>query len=279
MTEIFIDKNALKHMEQDTTDTANQTNNTTTPTPTPAASGGIQMKDLLIPVSVIVAGLFIAGGLYFGGESTSPIEGDVAVAVAGQQAQPAGTTDKVNPVTEDDHIKGSIDAPITIVEYSDFDCPFCSRFHTTMNEITEKYSGDEVAWVYRHFPLAQLHPQAAAVSSASECVAELGGNDAFWSFTDAYYAARGAQDATPHAVLIPRLALATGVSQTAFTECFESGRKADDVQEDLDNAVETGGRGTPWSILIGPTGKTYPINGALPQSAVEQLIEVARQEA
>jgi protein-disulfide isomerase len=245
-----------------------------------AQQSGMGMKDFLVPLSVVVAGVFIGGGLYFGGGTAQNVPTQV-VAEGGQPAaaQPSDTTSAVNPVTADDHIKGSLDAPIKIVEYSDFDCPFCSRFHVVMNAVTEKYSGDEVAWVYRHFPLEQLHPLAPAVSAASECIAELGGNDAFWTFTDAYYETRGAQDATPHAELIPRLALEAGVNQAAFTECFDSGRMASAVQEDLDNAVETGGRGTPWSILIGPSGKTYPINGALPQSAVEQLIEVALQEA
>ena len=64
-----------------------------------------------------------------------------------------------------------------------------------------------------------------------------------------------------------------------LTECFESARHASAVQEDMDDAVETGGRGTPWSIIIGPTGKTYPVNGALPQQTIEQLIAVAKQEA
>lgn len=244
-----------------------------------AVQNGIGMKDLLIPLSVVIAGIFIAGGLYLSGGSDSMVAIEGGQPAAAVPTQEADNTSKVNPVTADDHMKGSLDAPIKIVEYSDFDCPFCSRFHTVMNDITEKYSGDEVAWVYRHFPLEQLHPLAAAVSAASECVAEIGGSDAFWAFTDGYYDARGAQDRTAHDVLIPRLALEAGVGQAAFTECFESGRKASDVQEDLDNAVATGGRGTPWSILIGPTGKTYPINGALPQSAVEQLIELALQEA
>jgi len=254
-------------------------NNHSNHRPAAAAQNNIGIKDFLVPLSVVIAGVFIAGGLYLSGGGLAPAGAPLVLEGGQPAAVPADTTDKVNPVTADDHIKGSLDAPIKIVEYSDFDCPFCARFHVVMDAVTEKYSGDDVAWVYRHFPLEQLHPQAAGVSAASECVAELGGNDAFWVFTDGYYDARGAQDATPHEVLIPRLALEAGVEQAAFTECFQSGRKAADVQADLDNAVETGGRGTPWSILIGPTGKTYPINGALPQSAIEQLIEVARQEA
>ena len=108
---------------------------------------------------------------------------------------------------------------------------------------------------------------------------EIGGNDAFWSFSDAYFAARGAGDATAHDVLIPRLVLEAGVSEDVFTDCFESGDMNARVQADMTNAGETGGGGTPWSILIGPSGKTYPINGALPVSAVEQLISVAKAEA
>jgi protein-disulfide isomerase len=257
--------------EEQNTSFSNQT--------TASSRDKLSLKDLMIPVSILVAGLFVGGGLYFGGGSTgSQVALTAPTAPSAPTApQQVDNTAKVAEVTDEDHIKGSLNADITIVEYSDFDCPFCSRFHDTMNEIVANNS--DVAWVYRQFPLEQLHPQAPAVAAASECVAELGGSDAFWSFTDGYFTARGAGDKTPHNVLIAQLATSAGVAEADFTECFESGRKVQAVQDDLNNAVETGGRGTPWSILIGPTGKTYPINGALPTSAVEQLIEVARQEA
>ncbi|MCA9360822.1 thioredoxin domain-containing protein [Candidatus Nomurabacteria bacterium] len=235
-------------------------------------------RDLLIPVSIIVAGLFVGAGLYFGGGgSGSPV---IAVDTVNQPvAEAVDNTGKVNPVTENDHIKGSLAAKVKVVEFSDFDCPFCSRFHDVMNAVMAKYSGDEVAWVYRQFPLEQLHPNAPAIALASECVSKLGGNDAFWTFADGYFSAKGSGDSTPANELIPKLVLQAGVSGPAFTECFDNKELASEVQDDMNNAVETGGRGTPWSIIIGPTGKTYPINGALPQSAVEQLIEVALKEA
>jgi protein-disulfide isomerase len=247
---------------------------------TPVAAAAPQStlaKDLMIPVSIVLAGIFVGAGLYFsagtGGGATAPAPSAPA------QAAQADNTDKVKPISaEDDYFKGDIDAPIQIVEFSDYDCPFCSRFHDVMNAVVEKYP-DDVVWTYRHFPIEQLHPQAPAVAIAAECVGELEGNDAFWSFTDAYFQARGAQDGTAHDVLIPRLALAAGVTQADFTTCFESGDMTARVQADMQNAGETGGRGTPWSILIGPSGKTYPINGALPQSSIEQLISVAKAEA
>lgn len=93
-------------------------------------------------------------------------------------------TAEFTPVTEKDHIRGSLDAKVIIVEFSDYDCPFCKRFHNTMIEVFESYDESEVAWVYRHFPLDQLHPEARTKAVASECIASLEGNDAFWAFSD-----------------------------------------------------------------------------------------------
>ncbi len=231
-------------------------------------------KDLLIPGAIVIAGIAIGMGLYFSGGSTSG--GNLAADPVIEPEEEVDRTDQVAEVTSDDHRKGPADATVTIVEYSDFDCPFCSRFHDSMNELVS--ASDDVAWVYRHFPLEQLHPQAAGVAVASECVADIAGDDAFWSFTDGYFAVRGARDATPHDVLVPRLANEAGVTSAQLQECLESGRFQADVQADVDNAIATGGRGTPWSIVIGPSGKTYPINGALPKAAIEQVIQLARDE-
>lgn len=102
--------------------------------------------------------------------------------------QPAKASETFNPegfiaVNEDDHLRGNPEANIVIVEYSDYECPFCTRFHTDMKEILADYEG-EVAWVYRHFPLIQLHPNAIMVSNAAECAAEIGDNEAFWELSD-----------------------------------------------------------------------------------------------
>jgi protein-disulfide isomerase len=88
-----------------------------------------------------------------------------------------------------DHVRGNKDARFLLVEYSDYSCPFCARFHPTAQQLVEEFDG-ELAWVYRHFPLDQLHPTARSEAEASECVAKLAGEDAFWSFTDALYGAK-----------------------------------------------------------------------------------------
>lgn len=84
---------------------------------------------------------------------------------------------------ENDHVNGDRDAKVLLVEYSDFQCPFCQRFHPTTKQVLEQF-GKDVALVYRHFPLDQIHPYARPAAVASECVAEIGGNDAFWKFAD-----------------------------------------------------------------------------------------------
>ncbi|MEK7638927.1 MAG: thioredoxin domain-containing protein [Patescibacteria group bacterium] len=240
------------------------------------ASTALQTKDMLTPAAIVVAGLFVGVGLYFGDGASTAAQN--VPAPAEQAAAATAATEKVDPISAEDHIKGNPDAPIKIVEYSDFDCPFCSRFHATMNTLVENSNG-QIAWVYRHFPITGLHPNANSVALASLCVAELGGNDAFWTFADAYFEARGKGDKTPHETLIPQLVLQAGVNRTAFTSCFESGRHQSIIDEDLADVGETGGQGTPWSILIGPDGKTYPINGAVPQAAIEQLIDIAKTDA
>ncbi len=259
-------------MEENTKETTSTNSITKTTSTSP-------LKEVMTPLAIVLAGMFIGAGLYFGGDqapSNGTLEND-SVVLEGDAVQAAPSLDNVDPVTPDDHIKGNPAAPVKIVEFSDFDCPFCSRFHDTMDNIVNSY-GDQVAWVYRHFPLESIHPQASAVAVASECVAKLGGNDAFWIFTDGYFEARGSGNNTAHSTLIPQLVTTAGVEQGAFTACFESGEFNANVQADLNDAIETGGRGTPWSIIIGPSGKTYPINGAVQQQVIEQLIDTALKE-
>jgi protein-disulfide isomerase len=96
-----------------------------------------------------------------------------------------GTDIDVDPVTEEDYLLGDRNSRYILFEYSDYDCPFCSSFHATAKEFTE--ANADVAWVYRQFPLDQLHPNARAKSEAALCAGEVGGNDAFWAFSDAMF--------------------------------------------------------------------------------------------
>lgn len=90
----------------------------------------------------------------------------------------------LKPVEKDDYIRGSLNAKVKIIEYSDLQCPFCARHHPVLQKVVSEYSRDEVAWVYRHFPLSSIHPQAQHLSESAECAGEIGGQKGFWAFID-----------------------------------------------------------------------------------------------
>lgn len=230
----------------------------------------------MIPLAIIVAGGFIAGAVFFGGGNANTPSA-VNIGTQSPPAEPTGSTDAVRPITSEDHIRGNPNAKVFIVEYSDFECPFCKRFHNTMKQVMDEYGASgQVAWVYRQFPLEQLHPvKAMREAVISECVAELGGNDAFWQFADEFFAVTPANNQTNLDVVIPEIINKIGLSQSAIDECAASGRYDEHIQNDIQNAIETGGRGTPWSVVVAPNGETFPLSGAQPYNSVKQLIDLA----
>ena len=186
---------------------------------------------------------------------------------------------KLRPVTTDrDHIRGNPAAPVTLVEYSDFECPFCKSFHPTVKKLVDE-SGGRVRWVYRHYPLDELHPvKARKEAVASECAAELGGNDAFWKFADRFFELTPSNNRTDIDTVLPRIAGEIGLDKARFASCLASGRHDRRIAEDAQDAAATGGRGTPWSLIVSKSGKTYPLSGAQPYVVVKQLVELAREE-
>ena len=217
----------------------------------------------ITPISIILAGGLIGLGVYFGG--------GIQTGSKTPTGEAPESTVAFKEVGKDDHILGNPDAAVKVIEYSDFDCPYCRVFHKTMKSIIEEYGKDgDVAWVYRHLPLDQLHPNARKKSEASECVASLGGNAAFWSFADKIFESEGNPDLT----LLPAFAKESGVDEAKFNECLNSGRTAELVKEDEADAVKIGARGTPHSIIT--TGeKSMPVSGAVPLESMKQLIDQA----
>ncbi len=192
-----------------------------------------------------------------------------------QQAQKADELAKnVRPVSKErDHILGNPDAEVSIIEYSDFECPFCKRFHKTAKRLVEAFDG-RVNWVYRHFPLGFHNPAAQKEGEASECAAELGGNKAFWGFTDKVYemTPSNGKGLTPEAMA--SIAESVGVDRKAFMECFESGRHAGRVQEDFREGSSIGISGTPGNILLNnKTGDVMVRSGARPFEALQPDID------
>jgi len=185
----------------------------------------------------------------------------------------------VKLVDSKDHVRGNPDAPVKLVEYSDFECPFCKSFHQTLKQVMDEYGKDgKVAWVYRHFPLDSLHSKARKEAQAAECANELGGNDAFWAYADGLFDVAPSNDRLDLS-LLPQIAEKIGLDRSKFEACLDGdargGKFADHIEADFQNASASGGTGTPYSIVIAPGGKTFPINGALPYSAVKSIIDLA----
>ncbi len=227
------------------------------------------------PMAIVIAGALIALALYFsnsGGKTadTTTTTAGTTGTPGNTAAQPAAPTiGNFRPVSNEDHIRGGANAKVTIIEYSDLECPFCKRYHTTMQQIMEKYPND-VRWVYRHFPLSQLHAQARKESLASECAAEQG---KFWEFVDLVFQTTSGNDSLDLTTL-PDLATQAGVANVGqFTSCVDSEKYADKVDADLADAATAGGRGTPYSVVIGPDDKKVPINGAQPLEQVEAVLK------
>lgn len=229
--------------------------------------------ELSVPMAIIIAGVIIAGAILVGLRGNSPTTANAPAPQVAQQ--PSENLDAMNPVTSEDHIRGDANAPVKIVEYSDTECPFCKRFHTTMQQVMDEYGKEgKVAWVYRHFPLDQLHPKARKEAEATECAAELGGNDKFWAYLDRLMEITPANNGLDPAEL-PKIAQYVGLDVAKFNTCLSSGKYAQKIEEHVQNAMATGGSGTPWSIVVGRDGKKYPLSGAQPIASVKQLIDIA----
>ncbi len=200
------------------------------------------MKDksnLYIPGAIILAGFFIAVGIYMSGDrSTTTNNTDKKVDIT------------LKTVGKEDNILGEANAPIKIVEFSDTECPFCKRFHNTMHSVMNTYGKDgKVAWVYRHFPLDSLHKKARKEAEAVECANELGGNTAFWNVLDAIYTNTTSNDGLD-ANKLPEFAKAAGLDETKFNECLSSGKMAKQVESEYQDGMKAGVNGTPHSIFV-----------------------------
>lgn len=235
----------------------------------------ILANPLAIPISIVIAGVIIGGALIVGlRQSDSPAPGGVQQP---QGAEPAGDLEAMQAISAKDHIRGNPNAPVKIVEYSDMECPFCKAFHSTLQQATKEYDG-KIAWVYRHFPLDQLHSKARKEAVALECAAEIGGNDAFWKYADRWFKITPSNDQTNIDTVLPQIAKEIGLDTAKFASCLESKKFDAHIEENVQNATATGGNGTPWSIVVTKSGKKYPLSGAQPYEAVKQLIEIALQE-
>ncbi|MEK7135265.1 MAG: DsbA family protein [Patescibacteria group bacterium] len=219
-----------------------------------------ETNKFLVPAAIVVAGALIAFAVYSGGAK--------APAPSGQQA---AADVKIVPVKNEDHYFGSRSAKVVIVEYSDTECPFCKVYHNSLNQIMRDYDG-KVAWVYRHLPIPQLHAKATKEAEATECVAELGGNTAFWQYLDKIFETTNSNDSLDPAQL-PILAKSVGIGEAAFNSCLSSGKYTEAVQASATEGFASGARGTPFSLIMIDGKQVGTINGAEPLVSVKAKLD------
>ena len=208
------------------------------------------MKNIAIPFSILVAGGMIAASVFFVNTQNKQIVQNIP---DNTDTRPQALRITIPPITGADHIKGNPEAPIKIVEYSDTECPFCKNFHTTMHSIIDTYGKTgQVAWVYRHFPIASLHKKAHTEAAVTECVAQQKGEDAFWNILDDIYETTPSNDGLSNETLMA-LAQKTGVEQTTLNTCITSEETINALKQSVADATKAGASGTPYSVIITDT--------------------------
>ncbi|MBI4713853.1 DsbA family protein [Candidatus Uhrbacteria bacterium] len=187
-------------------------------------------------------------------------EGGFAIPDDTAEPEPAA----VPSLSDDDHLRGDKNAPITIIEYSDFECPFCGRFHPTMQQVMTDYSG-KVRWVLRHYPLS-FHPEALPAANAAECASE---QNKFWEYADKLFEKQDSLSKDYY----KQLATELGLNVSQWQTCFDNSKYSDKIEAQYQGGVSAGVTGTPGSFIIDEDGNAIPIKGALPYSSVSSAID------
>lgn len=224
----------------------------------------------MVPGAIIVAGVLIAGAVMY--SNLPRLQGPAAVA-PGKGSSNAGANKPVvidsKSLVDDDPSLGNPEASVTMVEFGDFQCPFCQRlFKETLPQIKEKYvKTGKVRFVYRDFPLTSIHGQAQKSAEAAECANEQG---KFWQYHDLLYERQSALGLENY----KKWAMELGLDVEQFNKCLDSGKYSDEVGKDLGDGQAAGVTGTPGTFVNGRL-----VQGALPYAQFEAIIEEELKKA
>jgi protein-disulfide isomerase len=227
----------------------------------------MKIEKIAVPIAIVLAGGLIAGALYLSNTKSATVK-------TGTPTTQTATAGKIRAVSADEHILGNPNAKIILVEYSDTECPYCKQFQNTLHRLISDYgTNGDVAWVYRHFPIDQLHPRSRKEAEATECANELGGATAFWKYLDEVYSVTPSNNGLDPAQL-PKIAKDIGLNVDNFNTCLSSGKYAQKVDNDYKDAVAAGGQGTPFFVLISTKdGSQTPMTGAYPYEQLKPVVD------
>lgn len=247
------------------------------PAPGVSMSRGAYLGLVATAIAGIAVGAFFAGYVISSdGDYVTRAQLESALARAEAPAAPAQAP-RPAVSADDDPVLGSPDAPVTIIEFSDFECPFCSRFHRdTLPAIQQEYIATGVVkLVYRDFPIDRIHPNARAAHVASECADEQG---MFWPYHDILFDRQGEWSGLDQALMRERVsayASALQLDAAAFEECLESPAIGAEIDADKRAGSSYGVTGTP-AFFVGSDAAGYEqISGAKPFGSFAAAIESA----
>jgi len=186
---------------------------------------------------------------------------------------------KVTVNLDGDAVLGNNDAPVTIVEFSDYQCPFCRKFWVeTLPLIEENYiATGKVRFIYKDFPLSSIHPSAQIAAEAAECARDVAGDDAtYYKMHDKIFSEQNILDGGSSKSAVTKTVVFTADDLVSWAEslgydiqsCLSSGKFADEVQEDLSDGIASGAQGTPYFVINGKV-----LSGAQPFSAFKAVID------
>ncbi len=228
-----------------------------------------------IGVTALVAlTLFVTMGYSSSKGSKTSNTNDAAAANTGDTQ----TFSDVAKVSDADYVRGDKNAKITLIEYSDLECPYCKTFHPVVNKILTDYDG-KVNFVYRHFPLS-FHANAQKEGEAALCVGKLGGGDKYFSFIDKIFDRTTSNGYGFSLDNLPALAKEVGVSESKFKDCLDGGDMASRVSDETNDGSQGGATGTPTTFVVNAdSGKTITgIPGAYTYDQVKSIIDSALNE-
>ena len=236
-------------------------------------SGGVQvdsgLSDHLIfkrshLYSVLLPLAFIAGlavGYIFWGREEGRVSQVVVVPDTTAAVEQPREVRRYEITEDDDPVYGPENAPITIIEFSDYECPYCRKWHIEVwPQLLEAYP-DQIRLVYRDFPLTNIHSNATPAAAAANCAHE---QDQYWEFNERLFSMVNDLSVSGYQGYAEELEL----DMVAFNECLDSGRYNDEVMADFEYAANIGVNSTPTFFVNG-----IPVVGAQPFDAFSQLID------
>ncbi len=233
-------------------------------------------------IAVVAVAAFFAGSYFSNLDTDVVTQSDLEDAISkleskigNTQQAPSQPTQPVKISLDNDPMRGDPNAPITIVEFSDFQCPFCARFHVqTLPLLLEEYiDSGKVKLVYRDFPIQSIHPNALAAAVAAECANEQG---EYWEYHDTLFEKQSGWsrlDSNAAISTFSQYATDVGLEQQQFDSCLGSGKYLEEVQGDLSDGRDYDITGTPGFFIGNGEIGFVKINGAQPYGSFATIIE------